>query len=198
MSKLVIMIACAMLVLSGLLSAVTQILNTPCSSSKTTKCYMVSKMDGNGVPKEVKDMRIPKIISGVMMLAVGVLLFVTSKKMNKTVMIIASIVLVLTGLSTTITQLSNKPCDYEKSKKMVKYGADLAQGNFDDLLGVGVTVPGAGAVPEIPKSCVMKVKYGSSVKVQKQSMYIPKMISGVMMLVVGVLLFINSRKSNTL
>jgi hypothetical protein len=83
MSKLVIMIACAMLVLAGLYCSITQILNTPCSSSKTTKCYKVIKVDGNGDPKDVKqDMRIPKIISGVMMLVVGVLLFINSRKSN--------------------------------------------------------------------------------------------------------------------
>ncbi len=187
MSKLVIMISCAMLVFAGLYCSITQILNTPCSDSKNLNCYSEFKFDKKSVSHKVnQDMRIPKIISGIVMVVVGVLLFVTSKKMNKTVMIIASILLVSAGLYTTIIQLLNKPCDYENYKKYIKSGQTLGQ-----------AAAAAAAITNTftqPKSCVISIKTSSSTYEVQKPMFIPKMISGVMMLIVGVLLFINSRK----
>ena len=201
MSKLVIMISCAMLVFAGLYCSITQILNTPCSDSKKTKCYIETKFDKKSVDHEVnQDMRIPKIISGIVMVVVGVLLFVTSKKMNKTVMIIASILLVSAGLYTMIIQLLNKPCDYENSKKFMKAGETLGQAAAAAAAAAAAGLPVPSAAAAItntftqPKSCVISIKTSSSTIEVQKPMFIPKMISGVMMLIVGVLLFFNSRK----
>ena len=89
MNKIVVIIASVILVISGLMSFLRNIMSTPCDLTKATykSCVMYGKFKSDGTEdpdshKSYKDMHIVRLIHAVVMVVLGVLLFLAKSKMQ--------------------------------------------------------------------------------------------------------------------
>tara|TARA_A100001015_G_scaffold250129_1_gene288400 strand:- start:82 stop:357 length:276 start_codon:yes stop_codon:yes gene_type:complete len=88
MNKVVVILASVLLVVSGFMSFIRNLMLPPCSESRKKKCVIHKYVKSNGIVdedshKSYKDMNIIRVIHSVIMIIFGFLLFLAKSKMQK-------------------------------------------------------------------------------------------------------------------